>query len=82
LESAIVVQQGADEFYVVGYGVKLNFSPERRESKFEHLGFVSIDEGDFENEKFIPRKRWNGDEQKASLPDTQLTVLKIKLYRN
>ncbi len=79
--SAIVIQQGTDEFYVVGYGVKLNFRL-KEGVKFEHLGFVSIDEGDFENEKFIPRKRWNGDEQKASLPDTQLTVLKIKLYRN
>jgi hypothetical protein len=78
--SALLIQQSTDEFFVVGYGVKLNFAL-KEGVKFEHLGFLSIDEGDFENEKFIPRKRWNGDEQKASLPDSQLTVLKIRLYR-
>lgn len=79
--AAIVIQNGADEFYIVGYGVKLNFAL-KEGIKFEHLGFVSIEEGAFENEKFIPHKRWNGDEQKASLPESKLTVLKIKLYRN
>lgn len=78
--SAILIQQSADEFFVVGYGVKLNFAL-KESVKFKHLGFLSIDEGDFENEKFIPRKRWNGDEQKAILPDSQLTVLRIRLYR-
>lgn len=81
ISSAIVIQNAADEFYVVGYGVKLHF--ELKEGvKFEHLGYLSIDEGYFENDKFIATKRWNGDEQKASLPANQITTLKIRLYRN
>lgn len=80
ISSAIVIQNTADEFYAVGYGVKLHF--ELKEGvKFEHLGYLSIDEGYFENDKFVATKRWNGDEQKASLPGNQLTVLKIRLYR-
>ncbi|MFN8346920.1 MAG: DUF5597 domain-containing protein [Spirosomataceae bacterium] len=79
--AALLIQNGADEFYVAGYGVKLNFAL-KNSLKFEHLGFLSIDEGEFVNEKFVPRKRWNGDEQKAVLPEDRLTVLKIRLYRN
>ncbi len=81
ISSAIIIQNSVDEFYVVGYGVKLHF--ELKEGvKFEHLGYLSIDEGYFENDKFIITKRWNGDEQKASLSANQLTTLKIRLYRN
>jgi beta-galactosidase GanA len=80
LSSAIVIQNTTDEFYVVGYGVKVHF--ELKEGiKFEHLGYASIEEGYFENDKFISTKRWNGDEQKASLPSEKITILKIKLYR-
>ena len=78
--SAILIQSGADECYVVGYGVKLNFAL-KEGIAFNHLGLLSIDEGHFKNDKFIATKRWNGDEQKVALPDNQLTVLKIKLYR-
>ena len=81
ISSAIIIQNSADEFYVVGYGVKLHFELKER-IKFEHLGYLSIDEGYFENDKFIATKRWNGDEQKASLAANQITTLKIRLYRN
>ncbi|MDZ7879940.1 MAG: DUF5597 domain-containing protein [Saprospiraceae bacterium] len=81
ISSAIIIQNATDEFYVVGYGVKLHF--ELKEGvKFEHLGYLSIDEGYFENDKFVATKRLNGDEQKAKLAENQITTLKIKLYRN
>ncbi|MEZ5044784.1 MAG: DUF5597 domain-containing protein [Saprospiraceae bacterium] len=78
--SAMVIQLAPDEFYVVGYGVKFHFDL-KEGIPFQHLGFLSIDEGHFENDQFIPVKRWNGDEQKVSLPGDQITVLKIRLYR-
>jgi hypothetical protein len=78
--SAIVIQNASDEFYVVGYGVKLDFALNDGIA-FNHLGFLSIDEGYFENAKFIATKRWNGDEQKVSLAGDKITTLKIKLYR-
>jgi Domain of unknown function (DUF5597)/Beta-galactosidase len=78
--SAIIIQNAVDEFYVVGYGLKLNFAL-KEGIAFNHLGFLSIDEGYFENDKFIATKRWNGDEQKSTLPEDKLTTLKITLYR-
>lgn len=78
--SAIIIQNAIDEFYVVGYGVKLDFALNEGIT-FNHLGFLSIDEGYFENTKFIATKRWNGDEQKASLAGDKITTLKIRLYR-
>ena len=63
----------------MGYGINLLF--ESIEGiDFEHLGFRSIDEGHFQNEKFIAHKRWTGDEQKLLLPDHKLTTLKVKFY--
>lgn len=77
--AAIMIRTGADEFMVVGFGVKLHFET-KPGFNVQHLGFASIDEGRFENDQFIATKRWNGDEQKASLPEDRITVLKIKLY--
>ena len=70
--SAIIIQQGADEFFVIGYGAQLHFEI-KKGIDFQHLGFISIDEGSFLNNEFIPKKRWNGDEQKAQLPEDRLT---------
>lgn len=77
--SAIIIQNGKDEFYVVGYGLRVDFAL-KAGIKFEHLGFLSIDEGHFENSEFIPTKRWNGDELKVELPAKKLTILKVRLY--
>ena len=81
ISSAIIIQDGPDEFIVVGYGVKLGIAL-KEGVQFSHLGFLSIDEGYYQNDKFIATKRWNGDEQKVSLPADKLTTLRIKLYRN
>ncbi|MFX0557817.1 DUF5597 domain-containing protein [Maribacter sp. CXY002] len=77
--SAMVIQDAPNEFYILGYGVKFGF--ELKENiHFDHLGFLSIEEGYFENDRFIATKRWNGDELKVVLPAEKLTTLKVKLY--
>lgn len=81
ISSAIIIQSGADEFYVVGYAAKFHFALKEGVS-FSHLGFLSIDEGYFENDKFTATKRWNGDEQQVKLPLDKVTVLRVRLYRN
>lgn len=81
LGSAIIIENKKNEFYIIGYGVKLHFEVAKG-IKYKHLGFISIDEGQFKNETFIPTKRWNGDEQKTILPDNKLSVLRVKLYKN
>ncbi|MES2796162.1 MAG: DUF5597 domain-containing protein [Bacteroidota bacterium] len=79
--SAIIVQNADNEFFIVGYGIKMDFALNEGIS-FNHLGFLSIDEGYFENDQFVATKRWNGDEQKVSLPGDKITTLKVRLYRN
>lgn len=78
--AALIIQQAADEFYIVGYSVKLNFAL-KEGIPFHHLGYLSIDEGYFKQDQFITSKRWNGDEQKINLPGQQLSVLRVRLYR-
>jgi hypothetical protein len=78
--SALIIQNGPDEFLIVGYGLKLEFAL-KEGIVFDHLGYLSIDEGYMENNKFVATKRWNGDEQKCTLFEDKLSVLKVKMYR-
>lgn len=80
LGAAMVIQTGTDEFIIAGYGVKFGFEV-MPEVAYSHLGLLSIDEGNFKGGRFNPTKRWNGDEQKVSLPPNQFTMLRVKLYR-
>lgn len=77
--SAIIIQTQENEFIVLGFGIRLHIAL-KEGIKFQHLGFDSIDEGFFRNDTFIPRKRWNGDELRAILPEANPTVLRIRLY--
>lgn len=79
LASAMLIQNDENEFYIIGYGVKLDFALKPSVS-FSHLNYLSIDEGTFINEQFVPQKRWNGDEQKLVLPENKLSVLRLRLY--
>ncbi len=79
LGAALLIEPAKDEFYIVGYGVNFHMEP-KEGLVFKHLGILSIDEGEFVEETFVARKRWNGDEQKLSLPSDRLTVLKVRLY--
>lgn len=76
--SAIIIQNTDNEIFIVGYGVKIDFALDEG-IVFNHLGFLSIDEGYFKNDKFVATKRWNGDEQKVSLPGDKITTLKVRL---
>ncbi len=79
--AAIVVQNSADEFYILGYGLRVDFAL-KNGIAFKHLGYRSIEKGHFKNNEFVSTKRWNGDELKVVLPEGELTVLKVRLYRN
>jgi beta-galactosidase GanA len=79
--AAIIIMNNPDEFYIVGYGLRVDFALKNGIS-FNHLGYRSIDKGYFKNNNFIATKRWNGDELKVVLGEGELTVLKVRLYRN
>lgn len=77
--SAILIQTGKDEFYLMGYGVNANFTL-RKGVKHAFCGYDRIDEGRLENGRFVPGRLLNGDERNAFLPDGKVTVLRIRLY--
>jgi hypothetical protein len=47
-------------------------------------GFVSVDEGIFENEKWIPGRRMNGDQdhqgRHVKIPGSDYSIQHVKLY--
>lgn len=79
--AAIILLNSPDEFYVIGYGLRIDFAL-KEGITFNHLGYRSIDKGYFKNNNFVATKRWNGDELKTVLPADEITVLKVRLYRN
>ncbi len=79
--SAIIIMNSPDEFYIIGYGLRIDFSL-KSTIQVSHLGYRSIDKGYFKNNNFIVTKSWNGDELKTVLPADEITVLKVRLYRN
>lgn len=77
--SAILIQTGKDEFYLMGYGVNAGFAL-KDGVKSAFCGYDRIDEGRLENGRFVPGRLLNGDERNAFLPDGKVTVLRIRLY--
>jgi len=54
----IIISVALDEFYVAGTGVVITFTSTMTNKR---AGFLSIDEGKFKEDKWIPNRRMNGD---------------------
>jgi len=82
LSGCIVIQVAPDEFYVAGTGVVITFQsvvPGKR------AGFLRIDEGKFENKKWIAGRRMNGDQdhqgRHVRIPADDYGIQRVKLYQ-
>lgn len=75
----LVIAMGQDEFWVVGSGLTLTFTPETPGPK--HVGLGWIEEGRFERGQWTAGRRLNGDEAHIALPTGPVGVLRVKLYR-
>jgi beta-galactosidase GanA len=81
----LIIQTGPDEFIVAGKALDLFFAPK---DPTLHIGVTAVDEGTFENGKWIAQRRLNGDEVHAStwdgtgnkLPENKFSIQKISLY--
>ena len=86
LAGGLIIQTGVDEFITAGEGFDLFFAPK---SDSMRIALNTVDEGTFENGKWIPERRLNGDEIHAStydntglrFPPGKVSVQKISLYR-
>ena len=80
---AIVIASGAEEFLVAGAGLGIHFSARTRGPR--QTGILAIDEGRFQEGKWVPGRRMNGDENaggwKLQLPGGAPSIQRIRLYQ-
>ncbi|WP_316796050.1 DUF5597 domain-containing protein [Pedobacter agri] len=81
ITGGLIIQLAPDEFIIAGTGIVATFKPLK--DKFR-AGIAQIDEGVFENGKWIPGLRLNGDQNHQGrhlrIPEGDYSIQKIKLY--
>jgi beta-galactosidase GanA len=86
IAGGIVIQLGPDNFIVAGKALDVFFTSKDNSMR---LGVNAVDEGTFENGKWISERRLNGDETHAStssgtglkLSSNRVSIQRISLYR-
>ena len=86
IAGGLIIQTGPAEFIVAGKALDIFFLPKDSTAR---IGILAVDEGTFENGKWIAQRRLNGDETHAStwdgtgnkLPADKISIQKISLYR-
>jgi hypothetical protein len=74
----MIVELARDDFLVVGRGFRVEFS--ELEGPPHDAQFLSMEEGTFEGERWVPVRRLNGDELHVFLPES-MRILRVKLLR-
>ena len=81
LAGGLIIAIASDEFYVAGTGIVMTFTPKNNNKK---AGFISVDEGRFENGIWKLGRRMNGDQdhqgRHARIPSGEYGIQHIKLY--
>ena len=81
LSGGLIIAVSPDEFYVAGTGFVIMFTPKAKNKK---AGFISVDEGKFENNIWKPGRRMNGDQdhqgRHVRIPANDHSIQHVKLY--
>ncbi len=85
IAGGLIIKAGTDEFIAAGKGFDLLFFP--KDDSFR-IGVDKVDEGTYENGKWIPERRLNGDEVHAStwsgtglkFPGNKVSIQRISIY--
>jgi beta-galactosidase GanA len=79
----MIIAAGPDEFLGVGKGFRVSFIS--RSATGQQVGIGAVDEGTFEDGKWVPGRRLNGDENDQGkgwrFDSRQLRTEKVRLYR-
>jgi beta-galactosidase GanA len=79
----LIIATGPDEFLGAGEGFRVTFTP--RNFAGPQAGIAAVDEGTFEDGKWIPGRRLNGDENDQGkgwrFDSRQVKTERVKLYR-
>jgi hypothetical protein len=79
--AGLIIATEDDEYIVAGAGFTLSFAPKPGEESIVEI--LTLDEGRFENGKWVPIRRLNGDESQAGrivYMGDELGVCKAKVY--
>ena len=75
---AALIQLGPNEFLLAGSDVRVGFGWLRR-CPGESSGFLDVEEGTFENGRWVMSRRWNGDQTDYGLNLAAPTLLKVRM---
>jgi len=75
---AALIQLNPDEFLVAGSDVRINFGL-AQPSPADHVQFLDVEEGTFENGRWVMKRRWNGDQTDYGLNLAQPVLLKVRM---
>jgi hypothetical protein len=74
----MIIELGPDDFVVMGTGFDVTFR--ELDGPLRDAQLISIEEGTFQGEQWMPSRRLNGDERHVSLPDRS-TILRVRVAR-
>ncbi len=79
----VAIATGSDDFIIAGAGITVTF--QARSTSGEQVGLVSVEEGSFENGKWIHRRWLNGDEtnqgRHVRLEPGRFGLQRVTVYR-
>jgi beta-galactosidase GanA len=75
---AAIIQLGPDEFLVAGSDVRVRFGLDKPAAG-DNVQFVSVEEGTFDNGRWVMARRWNGDQTDYGLNLTRPVLLKVRM---
>lgn len=75
---ATVAHFGPDEFIVAGADLRLRFAL-ADPAPGENVQLLSVEEGTFEDGRWVMRRRWNGDQTDYGLNFTEPVLLRVRL---
>jgi beta-galactosidase GanA len=77
----IIIMVSPDEFYVAGTGIVITFESVMNNKK---AGYISVDEGNFIDNKWYSDRRMNGDQdhqgRHVRIPAGEFSIQHVKLY--
>jgi hypothetical protein len=75
---AAVIQLGPDEFLLAGSDVRIRFGLDTPAAG-TNAQFLDVEEGTFENGRWLMKRRWNGDQTDYGLNLTRPVLLKVRM---
>lgn len=75
---AAVIQLAPNEFLVAGSDLRLRFGLDKPAAG-ENVQFLDVEEGTFENGRWVMKRRWNGDQTDYGLNLTRPVLIKVRM---